>query len=119
MHRAAECGPARGRLRRSAGGEQVVDDQHPLPLAHRVVVNLERVGAVLERVVSATVFDGSLPGFRTGTKPAPRRSATAAEDEAAALDADDQVDGLAPERRREASIAVAKARRSCSSVVMS
>ena len=57
MRNASACtGPAElldqiGRgARRAAGGEQVVDDQHALPLLHGVLVDLERVGAVLELV---------------------------------------------------------------------
>ena len=51
VHFPAEAGDQiGGRRRRAAGGEQVVDDQHALPLLHRVVVDLERVGPVLERV---------------------------------------------------------------------
>ena len=44
--------PARG-ARGAARGEHVVDDEHPLPRLDRPLVNLERVGAVLERVVLA------------------------------------------------------------------
>ena len=90
-----------GRARRAAGGEQVVDDQHPLPLLHRVVVDLERVGAVLEVVGRADA------GRRQLARLAHRREAGAdpvgdggAEDEAAALDADDEVDALILERQR-------------------
>ena len=38
------------RPRGAAGREQIVDDQHPLPFLHRIVVDLERIGAVLEIV---------------------------------------------------------------------
>ena len=51
VHFAAQpADEAARRLRGAAGREQVVDDQHPLAFLHRVVVDLERVGAVLEVV---------------------------------------------------------------------
>ena len=51
MHRPADLPDQIGRgARGAAGRQQVVDDQDALPFLHRVLVNLERVGAVLERV---------------------------------------------------------------------
>ena len=66
------------RLRRAASRQQIVDDDDLLTFRDGIFVDLERVAAVLERVRGARVFDGSLPGLRTGTNPQPSRSATAA-----------------------------------------
>ena len=63
---------ARGR-RRAAGGQHVVDDQHPLAGMDGVAVDLQLVGAVLELYSSRTTAHGSLPALRTGTNAAPRR----------------------------------------------
>src|SRR5207302_1443396 len=48
-HSALPLDEPRRRRRRTAGGEQIVDDE-AAPLLDRVLVHLERVGAVLERV---------------------------------------------------------------------
>ena len=49
--------------------QQIVDDQR-FALPHRVSMDLERVGAVFERVLFAKV-SRKFPGLRTATKPAP------------------------------------------------
>src|SRR3989442_13061535 len=43
---------------RAAGGEEGVDDQHPVAGADRVGVDLESVAAVLERVARGVVLGG-------------------------------------------------------------
>ena len=94
MHVAAELlDQTGGGARRAAGREQIVDDQHALPCLDRVFVDLERVGAVLERVALAHARRRQLARLSH------RREAGAeaigdrrAEDEAAALDADDEID---------------------------
>ena len=61
-----------------------------------------------------------MPGFRTGDEPGAEAIGHGrAEDEPAALDADDEVDALVHERHREAVDRGAKPAGSCSSVVMS
>src|SRR5205814_2850775 len=42
-----------GRGGRAAGGDHVVDDQHPLARVHRVAVDLEQIVPVLEGVLLA------------------------------------------------------------------
>ena len=73
----------RRRLCRAARGEHVVHDQHALSGAKRVLVNLEAVGAVLERVVLALGLRRQLPRLanrdEAGIQPAGDRGA---EDEA-------------------------------------
>ena len=67
-------------------------DHDPRALRDQVRVQLERVLAVLERVVALTVSGGSLPGRRAGTKPTPASIGDrSAEDEAARLGAEDDV----------------------------
>ena len=58
----------------------------------RVRVHLERVHAVLERVLDGGLSRGSLPGLRARMKPAPPRGHRAAEHEAARLGRHDVVD---------------------------
>ena len=50
----------------------------PWPLGERVLVGLERIGAVFQRYSCRRVFHGSFPGFRAGIKPAPSSIATGA-----------------------------------------
>src|SRR5712671_1438775 len=52
-HAAERLHEIAGRLRRPAGRQQVVHDQHSLPGCHRIVVDLEGVGPVLECVAGA------------------------------------------------------------------
>src|SRR6185503_854453 len=92
-----------GRARGAARGQQVVDDQHPLPLLHRIVVNLERIGAVLEGIGRGDALRRQLARLAHGREPrADAIGDGGAEDEPAALDADDEIDPLVPEREREA-----------------
>jgi len=56
---------------RAAGRQQIVDDDDAIVLGQRVGMNLERVRAVLERVVLGECRERQFAGFRTGTKPAP------------------------------------------------
>src|SRR5262245_40600606 len=81
------------RRRRSASGQQVVHDQHALTAGCGVLVNLERVHAVLERVGRAARPRWQLPELTNRRETSvqaigDRRS----EDEATTLDADDDVD---------------------------
>ena len=100
------------RLGRAAGGQHVVDDQHPLAGGERVRVHLEGRLAVLQRVRRRVASRrGSLPALRTGTTPVPVAYAIAAattkprasmpattSNESGAVVRDDRVDHL-PERR--------------------
>ena len=87
---------ARGRRRGAARGEQIVDDEAAPPV-DRVLVHLERVGAVLERVGLARGAVGQLARLahrhEADAEPLGQRRA---EDEAARLDADDQLGLVAP-----------------------
>ncbi|MNC85312.1 hypothetical protein D3C83_09030 [compost metagenome] len=92
----------RGRRRRAAGREHVVDDEDLLARADGVLVDLERVLAVLEVVRFLEGLRWQLAGL------ADRYEARAdamrdgpAEDEPAALDADDRVDPAVLVRRRQ------------------
>ena len=94
-----EAGRGRGG---AAGRDHVVDDEHPLARVHGVAVDLEEVGAVLERVLLALDLPRQLarPCARARTRAAAvgdRRR----EDEAARFDAEHLVDRLVGERRRE------------------
>jgi hypothetical protein len=51
---------------RAAGGEQVVDDQDSLARPDGVLVDLERVGAVLERVLDRYGFGRQLAELSDG-----------------------------------------------------
>ncbi len=76
---AAALDQARGRRRRAAGGEHVVDQQHPVAGPQAVDVRLEGRLAVLQGVgLGCTSRRGSLPALRTGTNPARSASATGA-----------------------------------------
>ena len=91
------------RPRGAARRQQIVDDQHPLPFPHRIVVDLERIRAVLEIVGLAHRPGRQLARLANRREPGvnpigDRRP----EDEPAALDADDEIDPLADERRGEA-----------------
>ena len=57
-------------LRRAAGGDEIVDQQHALALDQRVGVHLHLVDAVFQAVGDESVACGSLPFLRIGTKPA-------------------------------------------------
>ena len=80
---------------RAARCEDVVYDQHAVTGAKRVLVNLEAVNAVLERVLLALGLRRELPRLanrdEAGIQPAGDRGA---QDEAPALDADHVVDAL-------------------------
>src|SRR5262245_46886925 len=92
---------ARG-ARRTASRQQIVDDQNALSRVHRVVMDFERVGPVLEIVRRPRRFRRQLARL-----PNERKTCTDAvgdgrpEDKPAALDADDQVDLLLCERQNE------------------
>ena len=79
-------------MRGAAGGDQVIDDEDLL--SGRMASSWISTASVpYSRLYSRrTVFAGSLPGLRAGTKPAFNSSAMAGpEDEAAGFDAHDQV----------------------------
>ena len=86
----------------AAGGEHVVDHEHPLARKHGVAVDLELVGAVLELVLLAghgprqlaRLAHGHEPSAAAGTPPA-------RQDEAPRLDADHAIDGDAGEAVHE------------------
>ena len=83
-----------GRDDGAAGGEHVVDHQHPLPRrdARRGAPRGSPRRTPGRRTPRGSRA-GSLPALRTGTKPMPSASATGrGEDEAAGLHADDLVD---------------------------
>src|SRR5215218_669941 len=87
-----------GRPGGAAGGEHVVDDQHPLAGDDRVGVELKGGGAVLQRVLLGLHLVGQLAGLADGHEAGAevvgdRRG----EDEAARLDADHLVDVAAAE----------------------
>src|SRR3989442_9570170 len=84
------------RLRGPAGGEQVVDDDDGLARLDRIFMNLEYCRAILERVGFRNLLAGQLAllayGNEAGVEQVGERPS---EDEAARLDPDDQLDGLA------------------------
>lgn len=57
--------------RRTTRGNEVVHNEDNVVRAEGVLVDLQLVGAVLERVGLGVDLAGSLPGLRAGTKPAP------------------------------------------------
>src|SRR5581483_11038658 len=94
-------------VRRRAGGaarrKEIVDDEYALPFGNRIVVHLERIGPVLERVAGLHRFRRQLARLADGRKT--RVDAIrdrGAENEAAAFDADDDVDALIDVGQREA-----------------
>src|SRR2546429_658075 len=85
-------GPPRGRGR-PAGRQQVVDDQHAMAIADGVVVDLERVAAVLELVAGCIGLVRELA--RLAHQRQPRAETVGhggADDEAAGLDPEHDVD---------------------------
>jgi len=50
-------------LHRSAGGQQIVADQHALSLDHRVGMHFQRIGAIFERVAPRDFGMGQLAGL--------------------------------------------------------
>src|SRR5581483_6546737 len=103
VHRAAQpLDEIRRRAGRAAGGEQVVDDEHALAAAHGVGVHLEGIAAVLEVVGRAHRGRRQLARLAHGRKPgADAIRNGGAEDEAAALDADNELDALIAERQHQ------------------
>src|SRR5262245_58674962 len=92
-----------GRLGRSAGGEDVVVDDHALPLDDRVGVDLERVEAVLERVLGRHGPPRELAGLPRGDEAAAELARErAARDVPARLGAEDQVGLARPRPLRQA-----------------
>src|SRR5262249_61783364 len=84
-----------GRPHRTARREEVVDGEHALPRLDRILVDRERVAAILELVLDLDRLAGALDGL------APRHESSlqllrqrAPQDEAARFDADDQVNPL-------------------------
>src|SRR5579875_1698773 len=85
-----------GGLHGAAGGEQVVDDDDALAGTDGVLVNLQRVGAVLEVVLYGFGGSGELAGLADGDEAGVEAvGERGAEDEAAGFDAEDEVDVLA------------------------
>src|SRR5262245_16654095 len=60
-----------GGLGGTAGGQHVVDDQHPLARCERVLVDLDRLGAVLEVVGLVVGGRGQLALLAYGNEPRP------------------------------------------------
>jgi len=58
-------------------GQQIITDQNALAGFNRILMNFERVGAVLELVGNRSCLHGSFLGLRTGIKPAFKRYASA------------------------------------------
>ena len=93
----------RGRFGRATGGEHVVHDQDALSLTKCVLVNLEPVDTVFEGVVFAMRLGWQLPRLANRDEPGIQTIGDGrAENEAAALDADDLVDALRDVRRCQA-----------------
>ena len=91
------------RFRRPAGSDQVVDDQDALPRRDRVVVDLDGVDPVFERVLLPDGLPRQLAFLSDGDEPAAEPVGDgAAEDEAARLDAGHGVDLIPPIRCRQA-----------------
>src|SRR5215471_7345996 len=113
VHPAAESrDQVKRRFGRPPGREQIIDAKHMLSLGHGIVVNLERVGAVLEIVRRADCFRRQLPDLPDWREPgADAIGDRRADDEAAAFDADDEIDAFVVKRRREAVDYRVKARR--------
>ena len=72
------AGEGDGGLERAARGDHVVHHHHAFLRAQRVAVDLQHGPAVLELELARDDGPGSLPALRTGTKPAPSRSASGA-----------------------------------------
>ena len=76
FHDKAESGNLRAEQRRqlgrglggASGGQQIVHDQHALAFLDGVLVHLERVGAVFERVIELHGFGGKFANFAHGNK---------------------------------------------------
>jgi len=82
-----------GGLHGAAGGEQVVDEDDALAALDGVEVNFEDVGAVFEIVSDAGDGRGKLAGLAHGDKAGVEAIGEGgAEDEAARLNAEDQID---------------------------
>src|SRR6185503_8341099 len=89
-------------LRRPAGRQHVVDDQDAFLRGARVLVNLERILAVLEAVGLLVRRAGQLAGLAHRHEAAAERGGDGgAENEAPALDADHLIDVLTHVRRGE------------------
>src|SRR5439155_8090333 len=99
-----------GRLRRATGRQKIVDNQHVLSLVHRVIVDLESVGAVFEIVLGAQRFRWQFSDFADRREPCTDTIGHGgAKNESPTLDADDDVDPGRGERRRQAVDRIVKA----------
>jgi len=79
----------------SAGGQEVVDEDHALAWLDCVRVNLECVRTVFEIVCDTGYSRGKFAGLADGNKPGVEPIGEGrAEDESAGLDAEDEVDAL-------------------------
>jgi hypothetical protein len=93
---AKPCHELACRFCRSTCREQVVDDQNLLSGLHRVVVDFERVAAVLEVVARAHRRRWQLSWFAYGRETDAKTIGDGrSENEPAALDANDEIDPLA------------------------
>ncbi len=91
----------RRRLRRAARCDQVVDDQDALALADRVLVHLDHVDTVFQRVLLADGLPRQLAFLADRHEAAPEPVGDGpAQDEPARLDADHRIDGLRAEGLR-------------------
>src|SRR5207244_1511820 len=94
-HRAEALHEPTRRRRRAPGGEDVVDDENPLPRLHRVLVDLEHVGAVLEGVLLGLDVPRQLPRLADGREAgAEAVRDRRGDDEAPGLDAEHAIDRL-------------------------
>src|ERR1019366_8428938 len=90
------------RLHGAAGGEQIVDDDHALSRLDRVEMDFEGVGSVLQVVAHAGGLCRQLLRLAHGNESSVQAVRQhRAKDEAARLDAEDQVDLLADVVGRE------------------
>src|SRR5262249_23050836 len=80
-------------LRRAAGGDESIDDEDALARLDGVLVDLDDVDAIFERVLLADGLPRQLALLADGDEPAPQAVGHGpAEDEAACLDAGHRVD---------------------------
>src|SRR5438445_554532 len=92
-----------GRSGGATGCQQIIDNQHPLPFSHRVGVDLERVGAIFKRIRLPHGRERQLAGLSDRSEArADSIRDRRAENEPAALDADDDVDPLILKWERKA-----------------
>ena len=79
----------------ASGGEQIVDDQHALAFLDGVLVHLERIRAVFERVIELHRFGGQFAYLAHGNKSGIQTvRESGGEDKSARLHAKNEIDFL-------------------------